>query len=765
MNERQVMQQLLSAMVKLGQEGSLRNLRQMVDQVSPEERALALELVAQAHLACFNLDARQAFYTVDHYYEKKDWQNLGQVFQMALANHLFELAFRIHQIGLENSIEKLQLSDFPDWFRRQGIKWFDLYQDPEESLAFIHHEDAQKIQAIVAEHFEPDLFWQDLLADLSQDRVLPEVRQMLLKKMALGEEPVVLWQDQPRQNVDLKFRQYCLENDVLILRKMQDGIEGVRRCSNVYLVMDGDGIIKIYKELLENNHGRMGAIFNNEDQVYEHIQGTDFVPRYYGKVKVDNDLYFIRMSYNYGQTLADYINPENKLSVDEAIFLVSQIAEKLQWLHDRRVLYLDIKPENIAFDGRHVQFYDFGISRILEPGQDEVDIFLADPRYGTPETGQRLSATWASDVWQLGVLFHQLLTGKHPFVVEDSLLEGDDCRESMILKYAWPNMALPYEHEPTKQFGDKRLGIISRMLAKDPEDRPSPGEIVACLRNGSISLPIRQSVRQEKRRPENNTVLFPARMGIPHRGHVEYIARLLELGFHVAISLQRSYTITERDPLPKWLVMKAVAQSLFERGYTKDDFHFIFTPFYATDMEMNLHFNMMPKREDIIAVASSNPGVHDLFSGELIFDQQAVFGMEGEVYDVRSWGEIIRRAVREDDYQTFLDYAPSGLEKIIKFDEIKRIYGQPAIDFVNGQARVILLNSAGQEILSGRAYKYMSPQESLARHLIRAGHDCQIIDLYSKNTVVRIDGQVGHFEYLETVFEEEDVVVRFKHNT
>jgi len=362
-------------------------------------------------------------------------------------------------------------------------------------------------------------------------------------------------------------------------------------------------------------------------------------------------------------------------------------------------------------------------------------------------------------VFQLGIIFHQLLTGYHPFAFEGTT----DNREEQILRYFWPTVVLPYEHDLAVKLRDDRLKIINAMLDKNPALRPGLEQIIATLEEGEQTAVTTQAAqRKDTRLEENNTVLFPARMGIPHKGHIEYISRLLQLGFHVTISLQRSYTITDRDPLPKWLVAKMVARSLLDRGFTPDDFDFIFTPLYKERREMEIHFAMLPSAENIVAVASSNLSVHDLFSRYAIFDQKTVFGSAGEEFEDRSWGEIIRGAVKNNDYQKFSEYAASGVEKILPLDQIRKIYGSPNIEFVSGSVNLVLLDENDQEIASGRAFRFVGPEISLLRHLVRAGHEVELIDPYANDTLVKIDGQTKHLKYLRTEFSAGNEFIYFQ---
>jgi serine/threonine protein kinase len=548
-------------------------------------------------------------------------------------------------------------------------------------------------------------------------------------------------------DVNVLFRFYCKENDLVILRVLQKGQESIRRCSWVYLVWDPDGIVKIYKEVLDYNRGVLSGLVQDESELYETLPENPFFPKHFGVVDVDG-IKFLRQSVHFGQTVADYIDTDNPLPENDAAFIIRGIAEALNFLLQHNIAYLDIKPENILVSQNGIKMLDLGISRRALPNQ-EVDIYIADPRFGTPEGGSRLKGSTSSDIFQLGILFHLLLTGKHPFEITHLEANDSTMRESALLRYLWPTVT--YDYSVGHPWKGKYSRLISQMLAKDPSKRPTVSEVFRTLtqvKNFSLQHKQRRNSRQKSR----NTVLFPARMGVPHRGHIEYISRLMDLGYHVLISIQHAHTLTDRDPIPKSFIMKMVAQSLVDRGFKpEEDFSFVLTPFYGTRAELEYHHLTMPQIDDVIAVASGNPGVHDLFSEWAILDQNSVFGKEGEYWQTLSWGETLRQAIRKNDVRLFRQYAASGVEKILSLSELQSMYGKPYIEFAE-HVDVILLDN-GKETIKGRVFRYHAPEQSIVFMLKNnLGWKVQIIDLYAKNTELEINGKTVWLHYDRTQF-------------
>lgn len=624
--------------------------------------------------------------------------------------------------------------DFLRWFETHGVFWFDIYRQDE--LAYVETKD-------IALQRELTRDWTSVVARAEADPNISPTRKALIRAFAAGEDPVVLAAQPRRVDVDARFRAHCETRGIEILRRFQDGVSGLNRRSWVYLAIDEDGLAKVFKELPYDEDNRLGRM-PTEPEIYARLGVLPGLPRFYGTIELGDGLVFAKMSVCFGQTLADYVWDGNLLSTDETCFVIGRLAAILTQLHDAGVLYLDLRPENVTIEPEAVHLFDFNASRFAEA--DGIDTCSFDPRYAAPETALRFRASAATDVFQLGVLFHQLLTGWLPFAgAERGMYDRGDALE----RFSLGNALAPYAHRLDLERGDARLGLVARMLEKRPEDRPGMSEVAEALATGSAHAPIRQRSHRVPKDWSRNAVLFPARMGIPHRGHIEYLARLLGLGFHPVISLQRSYTLTERDPLPKWLVMKMVAQSLFDRGFSPDDFRFVFTPFFETPDEMKMHFAMMPGMQEVIAVASSNPGMRELFPKLPIIDQRVVFGLEGEAYEDRSWGETLRRAVRDGDLATFRSLAASGVERIVPFEAL-RDRPEPPVEFLRGPVQAALEAPDGAVLVEGRVRRYVSPEEALAFQLRARGETVETVDRFSRDSVIRRQGRLASLRYLRT---------------
>lgn len=138
---------------------------------------------------------------------------------------------------------------------------------------------------------------------------------------------------------------------------------------------------------------------------------------------LDGDRLFIIMEYVPGTNLKSMIKEQNKLSVDKALDLIIQAALGIGYAHRAGLIHCDIKPHNmlVSPDGR-LKVTDFGIARALTTIlPDEKNTYVwGSPQYLSPEQATGFSPSPASDVYSLGVVLYEMLTGKLPFYSKDA---------------------------------------------------------------------------------------------------------------------------------------------------------------------------------------------------------------------------------------------------------------------------------------------------------------------------------------------------------
>ena len=130
----------------------------------------------------------------------------------------------------------------------------------------------------------------------------------------------------------------------------------------------------------------------------------------------DRDLTYMAMEFLKGEDLEKYIDKNNLLPLRKILDVAARVAEALDFAHKSEVIHRDIKPANIMLlkNGR-VKVTDFGIAKAISSSRTRTGVILGTPNYMSPEQimGQKIDAR--SDIFSLGVLFYQLLTGELPF--------------------------------------------------------------------------------------------------------------------------------------------------------------------------------------------------------------------------------------------------------------------------------------------------------------------------------------------------------------
>lgn len=208
--------------------------------------------------------------------------------------------------------------------------------------------------------------------------------------------------------------------------------------------------------------------FQREAQAAARLSHPNIVNIY--DVSVADGDHYIVMEYVPGRTLKDRIRQEGHLSVSESLRVAREIAEALAHAHANNLVHCDIKPHNILMmaDG-HAKVADFGIARaVTESTMTYSGNVIGSVHYFSPEQAKGTMITPKSDVYSLGVVLYEMLTGKLPFTGDNPV--------SIAVKH------LQEEPVPVRQI-DPAIppvveAIVSKAMSKDPAMRPTSAELV-----------------------------------------------------------------------------------------------------------------------------------------------------------------------------------------------------------------------------------------------------------------------------------------------
>ncbi|MDD4050727.1 MAG: serine/threonine-protein kinase [candidate division Zixibacteria bacterium] len=137
-------------------------------------------------------------------------------------------------------------------------------------------------------------------------------------------------------------------------------------------------------------------------------------------VGTEGNLQYIAMEYLEGQTLEQMIKKQVHISYKIIATIVSQICQALEYAHDQGIVHRDIKPANImVLPDYSIKVMDFGIARVDSSSMTRTGIAMGTPNYISPELLQGKLADRRCDIFSLGVVFYELLTGRRPFKGEN----------------------------------------------------------------------------------------------------------------------------------------------------------------------------------------------------------------------------------------------------------------------------------------------------------------------------------------------------------
>ena len=211
------------------------------------------------------------------------------------------------------------------------------------------------------------------------------------------------------------------------------------------------------------------ARFFREAETAGRLQHRDIVTIF--DAGEDQDLAYIAMEYLKGHDLQRHTSPAQLLPVPVALRIVARVADALAYAHSQGVVHRDIKPANVMVDPSDdsVKVTDFGIARITDSSRTRTGMVLGTPSFMSPEqmAGRRVDGR--SDLYSLGVMLFQLLTGRLPHHA-DSMAK---------LMYQIANDPAPDVRTLRRDLPEALANVVALALEKRPEVRYADGRALA----------------------------------------------------------------------------------------------------------------------------------------------------------------------------------------------------------------------------------------------------------------------------------------------
>jgi serine/threonine protein kinase len=248
-----------------------------------------------------------------------------------------------------------------------------------------------------------------------------------------------------------------------------------------------------YEILSELGQGAMGVVYKARDPMLDRIVAiktinltlpkeelAEFEARFYQEAKAAGGLShlnivtihdigrsdrvaYMAMEYLEGQELRRLMQSRVPIQIAHALDIAAQVAEGMQFAHDRQIIHRDIKPANIMVlnDGL-VKITDFGIARMRNNEvKTMTGMILGSPKYMSPEQVSGKRADTRSDIFSLGVVLYEMLTGTSPFVADN--IHG--------VMYQTMNFNPPAPRTLNPELPEVLNFIVAKALAKNLDDR------------------------------------------------------------------------------------------------------------------------------------------------------------------------------------------------------------------------------------------------------------------------------------------------------
>ena len=308
-----------------------------------------------------------------------------------------------------------------------------------------------------------------------------------------------------------------INNRYSIIRTIGEG-----GMANVYLaydtILDRNVAVKVLRGDLRNDE-KFVRRFQREALSASSLNHPNIVEMY--DVGEDDGEYYIVMEYVEGKTLKQLLKKRGSLTITEVIDIMSQLTDGMAHAHDSYIIHRDIKPQNIMIlENGMIKITDFGIAMALNSTQlTQTNSVMGSVHYLPPEQAAGKGCTIKSDIYSMGILMYELLTGSVPF-------KGDNAVEIALKQLKEP---IPSIRKKLPELPQSVENIIIKATAKNPMNRYKDAremhqDIITCLdeqranepkyvypypendidNTKKVEVPVKETKKQEIKKEEND---------------------------------------------------------------------------------------------------------------------------------------------------------------------------------------------------------------------------------------------------------------------